>query len=193
MADSRHERSKFSISDQVLEDLRRLAPDPQFTVPDLEGTVEGWRAWGVPITVGEGVPRLYSVTHSNYYWAPRKRAQAQCLRGSRPKGLTTCKGVECPNEQCTCGFYSAKTFEHLQSMAYHRYHDVFHVVGRVANWGKVIEGSQGWRAQYAYPVELFVPFEAWRLAKPLGSLYGVPVSLKDILTEDQSTTTQEAR
>ena len=30
------------------------------------------------------------------------------------------------------------------------------VVGRVKMWGKVIPGEHGWRAQYAYPAELFI-------------------------------------
>jgi hypothetical protein len=31
------------------------------------------------------------------------------------------------------------------------------VIGRVALWGDVVEGSAGWRASHAYPTELFVP------------------------------------
>ena len=52
-------------------------------------------------------------------------------------------------------------------------------------WGKVIVTERGWRAEYAYPKELFVPAEAsWEnavtsLAAYVHDLrqYGVPVSV----------------
>ena len=107
-------------------------------------------------------------------------------------GSVLCKGMSPPREQCSCGFYSAKSLAHLMSMHYHVYdadmNGMFHIVGRVANWGKVIEGSQGWRSQYAYPLELFVPYEAWRLMEPLSKIYGVPAQLKNTL---ESTHTEE--
>lgn len=185
---SRRDPSPQRIADQVIDDLRRLVPDPDFVVPDVVGVVEGWRAWAVD---GRDrlMPRMYSVTQSQYYWAPRKQAQAQCLRG-RVNDL--CKGQPPPREACTCGFYSAKSLTHLQGMGYNGYNadanGRFKIIGRVANWGTVIEGKQGWRSQFSYPLELFVPFEAWRLMEPLTRLYGVPASLMNHLstTEEQA-------
>lgn len=148
-------------------------PDPDFEAPDLAGTVEGWRAWQVPVKVPPfGVsPKLHSVTYGSYYWTPRQAMIADC---------NSC-GDDAPGENCHCGFYSAKTFDHLMGMSYHWYDaendGMFKVVGQVANWGKVIEGSQGWRSRFSYPVQLWIPFEAWRLAKPLSTGYGVPVKL----------------
>jgi hypothetical protein len=158
-------------------DPERFAPDPNFKAPDILGTVEGWRAWGVPKELPAfGVaPKLYSVTHARFFWSPRKAALADCRH---------C-GDDVPGEHCSCGFYSAKSYEHLMSMGYHHYDaengGYFHVVGKVANWGKVIEASQGWRAAKSYPVHLYVPYEAWHLAGPLRDAYGVPVNLKNIL------------
>lgn len=155
-----------------------------FQAPDLIGTVEGWRAWGVPVKLpryGTSV-KLYSVTYREYFWKPRQTMEAKC----QGNPLECIKGGRVPGESCSCGFYSAKTLHHLMSMNYHLYDaeekGYFHVVGQVANWGKVIEGTQGWRAQKSYPVKLFLPFEASHLAKPLADSYGVPVSLKNILT-----------
>jgi len=148
----------------------------EFRVPDIAGTVEGWRAWGVPANRPSfgTLPKLYSVSHNRYFWKPKEFARATCRRCN-----------ETPGENCTCGFYSAKTLDHLMGMSYHQYDaeagGYFHVVGQVANWGKVVEGSQGWRAEKSYPVHLYVPYEAWPLAKPLSENYGVPVSLKNIL------------
>lgn len=152
-------------------------PDPNFTVPDLVGTVEGWRAWGVSMELPRYnlPPKLQSVTATEHYWAPRQVMTATCTQG--------CEDI--PNESCTCGCYSAKTLQHLLGMHYHLYkveHGYTRVIGRVANWGKVIEGSQGWRAQHSYPIDLYVPFvAASKLAVPLGKAYGVPVRLLNTL------------
>jgi len=148
----------------------------EFEVPDIVGHVEGWRAWNVdrePPAFGT-TPKLYSATYG-YYWTPRVRARAECNRGGDD---------HVPGEQCSCGFYAAKTLPHLRSMGYSSYHEEgpqVTIVGQLAMWGKVIEGTQGWRSEYAYPVKLFVPFEAWRLAKPVAKAYGVPVELLNLL------------
>lgn len=157
------------------------APDENFRIPDLAEAVEGWRAWGVPVEpplYGQ-LPKLYSVSHIEYFWVPQREMIAECTKEN------PCPVDDLPGEKCGCGFYSAKTLEHLMSMGYHQYdaemRGMFHVVGRVANWGKVIPATQGWRAQKSYPVELFVPFEAHRLVKGLKEAYRVPVRLKNIL------------
>ena len=179
-------------------DPRRL-PDPSFRVPDLVNAVEGWRAWGIRKDAEPyGLPpKLWSVTYGEYYWTPRRAMEAHCTHGSRglpgqrtkwERRSDSCEldgGPGVPGEHCTCGFYSAKTLEHLMSMRYHLYDadesGMFHVVGQVANWGKVIVGTQGWRAQFAYPVRLYLPYEAAHLGKALQAAYGVPVQLKNIL------------
>ena len=168
-------------------------PDPNFVVPDLTEAIEGWRAWRVKATppMYGTTPKLYSVSHSGYYWTPRRRSQARC--GNAPAGRCYMNppgdimGVSrLPGERCSCGFYTAGTLEHLLTMAYPGYHEESGevcVIGRVANWGKVIECATGWRSEFAYPVELFVPYETWQLAKPLAHGYGVKVRLKNWLTE----------
>jgi hypothetical protein len=60
---------------------------------------------------------------------------------------------EAPQTNCTCGIYAAKTFHHLCSAGYDRYG----VHGEVNLWGKVIEHERGWRAELAYPKNLFLP------------------------------------
>lgn len=156
--------------------------DAGFSAPDVIGTVEGWRAWSVkrePPPFGT-VPKLRSATY-NYWWTPRVKARAEC---SHCTNEDPASDNHVPGTQCTCGFYSAKTLEHLREMGYHSYDqgsDTVSVVGQLANWGRVIEGSQGWRAEFAYPAVLFAPFEAWKLAKPLQRAYGVPVKLLNLL------------
>lgn len=148
--------------------------DEKFTAPDEMGCVEGWRAWRVDRELPDfGLPpKLHSVTYG-YYWSPRVKARAECHK---------C-GPDVPGEHCTCGFYSAKTLDHLRSMGYHTYGDVGQVcvVGRLACWGKVVEGQQGWRTAFAYPAAIYVPFEYFRLAKPLAKAYGSQVKLLNLL------------
>jgi hypothetical protein len=157
--------------------LRGLAAE-EFRIPDVVGTVGGWRAWNVkrqPPMYGNA-PRLESATYA-YYWAPRVAARAEC---SKDPGHV-------PGEDCSCGFYSAKTLAHLREMGYSEYDEngeYVTVVGEMAQWGKVIEGSQGWRAEYAYPSTIYVPFEAWRLAAPISRAYGIPTKLLNLLDPD---------
>jgi hypothetical protein len=155
-------------------ELPPLDDATKMLIPDIAGTVGGWRAWGVDEATDGGPPLLRSVTHSNYVWAPREVQTAVCR-----------KGHVSPDESCTCGNYSAKTYEHLMSMSYHQYDadnwGYYSAVGEVANWGKVVEGSQGWRAQHSYPRVIYVPFEAWHIALALQEAYGVPVKLKNFL------------
>lgn len=163
--------------------LDRLAVDSGFEAPDLIGTVEGWRTWQVdPAPRVYGLPpRLGSVWHKSYEWKPRRMNTAECSK---------C-GNDVPGENCQCGFYSAKTLAHLQSMRYigEISTDGFcPVVGQLANWGHVVEGSQGWRSQHAYPVTFYLPFEFWRLAKSLSDGWGVPVKLMNVLPK---TTTED--
>lgn len=156
-------------------DPKKVVPDPDFEVPDLIGTVEGWRAWKVAreLPLYNTAPKLYSATAKLYYWIPRQRMEAECKK-TRPCSET----VGVPGENCRCGFYSAKNLDHLKDMGYERRgvnRNTITVVGRIANWGKVIEGSQGWRSQYAYPIEIFVPFQALGLGRAISEAYGVPV------------------
>jgi hypothetical protein len=170
-------------------------PDPKFEVADIMGVEIGWRAWAIDEELPAfGVsPKLWSATQ-HFYWTPRKRSEAICSKPNscsrvqqhkdRRSGETFEFSIGVPGENCGCGFYSAKDFNHLQSMGYHQYYEGmggFKIVGKVANWGKVIECDLGWRAQYSYPVKLFCPIEAQHLAIPLKQAYGVPVVLRDIL------------
>jgi hypothetical protein len=167
-----------------------------YVVPDVIGAAEGWRSFRVPCEPPRygASPRLYSVSHSSYYWKPREVNVASCrrhnsgqMRSSGPGGFVRGYHVP-PGENCTCGLYSARTLPHLLSMGYHTYapeNGDFCVIGRVANWGKVVQGSQGWRAEKSYPLELWVPFEMGAtLGLKIRETYGVPVLLKNILSPD---------
>lgn len=148
--------------------------------PDFFEPMIGWRAWKVDANYreGESLPLLHSVTYGDYAWEPGQPVEAVCPSGH--KGGPPCEG------NCSCGLYAAKTYKHLMGMGYPSYDAAtgkFCVVGEVSLWGKIVEGTQGWRAQVGYPRKLYVPFEAWRLAKPLHDAYGVPVKMQNFLKD----------
>lgn len=138
-------------------------------VPDVIGEVIGWRVWRV-LRINQGKElRLQSLgaggpTHAAV-WTPGKIMEAFCSKNHTP-----------PDENCSCGFYAASTREHLLSMHYHsgfNYEDTNDalVIGEVAMQGKIIPGTQGWRAQRVRPFRVFVLPSRWKVVKPLQAAY----------------------
>lgn len=167
-------------SDDGWEILEGLVGDIDITIPDEIGVVEGWRAWSVQAG-SDGPPLLQSVTYSGAHWTPRQVTVATCaVGGGRANGGRGKPKHEVPDEHCRCGLYAAKNRDHLLGMHYPSYDaetGLWTVIGKVALWGKVIEGSQGWRAGKGYPQELYVPYEAVSdLAEPLERAYGIEVA-----------------
>lgn len=146
-----------------------VAPDlPEFELPDYTEVMVGWRAW--QIVMRAGVPLVQSIT-GRLVWPARQRVEAYCRK---PHAV--------PFRGCMCGLYSAKTREHLMDLGYNGYSDPnTRAIGTVSLWGKVIEGDQGWRAEFAYPREMYVAYEAYELAAGLQDAYGVPVRLQNVL------------
>jgi len=150
--------------------------------PDYIEPVIGWRVWRTR-TSNDGTA-LVSAFH-DHRWPFRQHADAVCHAFKLPwrnRHLA-------PEEGCRCGIYgvAAETFAQGSSSlgppgVY------FPVLGPVAMWGKVVVTRHGWRAEFAYPQQLFVPVlgrrrhAARRLADNLAS-YGVPVHLLDTPAE----------
>lgn len=139
-------------------------------VPDVVGEVIAFRSWYVQQEKDEAI--LVSLNDKTP-WTPGQFLIARC---------TVHNVEEIPVKTHTCGIYAAKDREHLVAMRYNRYdlnRDV--VIGEVALSGKIIPGTQGWRAQKARPVKLFVPYEKWRLVDALERTYNIPVELSNTL------------
>lgn len=150
-------------------------------VPDYAEVMVGWRAWQVRVEPEPGEEGLlWSVTHPEFGpWVPREPMIAECPRaGNVPTH-------EPPVPHCKCGVYAARNRSHLVRLRYHRFDTErrphWCVIGTVSLYGGVIPGSQGWKAGKAYPREILVPHEAWRIAKPITEKYGVPVRLENTL------------
>jgi hypothetical protein len=168
-----------------------LQDEPGIVVPEAtseEGIVKGWRSWSLDVTsIGPDRPLLRSVTHSEVVWPPREEVVARCRKTPGPtgSGRPSSEAHPIPVPDCDCGLYAARTRKHLLSMSYHTYDGeldgMYCVIGLVLMWGNVIPGTQGWRAEKAYPHKLYVPFEAYKYARALKETYGVKVKLDNFL------------
>lgn len=120
------------------------------------GPILAARAWSV-----RG-GRLWS-TSAPTPWPIREALEARCLSPgnllSRRRG-----NHEAPVRTCNCGIWGMADPADLPPGGA--------AVGAVKLWGRVIEGTKGWRAQFAYPAALVGdPLELG----PLALAYGVPV------------------
>ncbi|GLZ49012.1 hypothetical protein Acsp06_51970 [Actinomycetospora sp. NBRC 106375] len=107
--------------------------------PDLASPVAGWRLWH--LGQDHDGPLLVSPLRP-LAWSPRRAVTATCPTGCR----------EPPTWHCTCGLYAAADLDAVAG-----YVGAPAVVGCTALWGRVVEGTAGWRAARAYPLVLFVP------------------------------------
>ena len=117
-------------------------------------------------------------------WHPGQPLAARC-RASAVVGPIVGRSKahdshDAPQANCTCGVYAAKSLEHLRKNGYDR----CGIYGEVCLWGTVVEHERGWRAQLAYPKNLFLspdalPFtlaEIWPRLQVL-TLYGSDISV----------------
>jgi hypothetical protein len=91
-----------------------------------------------------------------------------------------------PHVGCSCGIYALKDLgQELQGYVRptptspNRYGaigepGVVPAVTQLAMWGKVIQGTTGYKAQYAYPIMIYVPDK--ETAEVIGDAYGVPTN-----------------
>jgi hypothetical protein len=98
-------------------------------------------------------------------WEPAVPFVASCSGGHRSRWAPWRKPSNdhlAPELECRCGIYglrsAAAARSYLERPPLLCRDD--RVIGRVALWGSVVEGSCGWRASHAYPMELFVPMAA---------------------------------
>ncbi|MBZ5661702.1 MAG: hypothetical protein LAO08_14950 [Acidobacteriia bacterium] len=121
-------------------------------IPDYISPIVGYRVWRWKAT---GLQSLNGVP-----WLPGRPLVAGC---GPPAGGTIVGRAdavhgadELPHSDCTCGVYAAKNLEHLRQIGYAQRG----IHGEVYLWGTVVEHKLGWRAQFAYPKNLFLPPDA---------------------------------
>jgi hypothetical protein len=130
-----------------------------FAVPDFIEPLEAWRVWRV--CTHDGRVALHSA-FADAPWEPGVPLAATCVKQHRslrrPWRMERSRH-DAPDMGCTCGIYGVRSLAaarwYLESQATLSPAD--RVIGRVALWGDVVVSQWGWRASFAYPLELFVP------------------------------------
>ena len=155
-------------------------------IPDVAGYAVGWRIW---TSEKPPLPACLSSLRGTR-WPHRTPLIAGCrtkdvLPSFDPQYRTRLHDT--PDESCTCGIYAVRTEEQLVSehvglttsalimrqMASE--FPVNHIIGKVALWGKVIEYTDEFRAEYAYTLELWAFETPQAVVSDLHLGYGVPV------------------
>ena len=137
----------------------RMIPAPEKPMPDYVQAITGWRAWGVKL-MPEGL-RLKSLGQDDL-WEPRQPKHATCRARRFPIGsfsaffdLESEMGSHAaPEFNCSCGVWAFKDKPTLVAALAN--YDNIAIIGQVALWGKVVETQNGWRAETAYPLELWL-------------------------------------
>ena len=119
------------------------------SIPDYISPIVGYRVWQ---WVAAGLKSL-----NGEPWSPGKPLAAACRASNRRTTVGRAEAVhdanDVPQEKCRCGVYASKSLEHLRTTGYERYG----ICGEVNLWGTVVEHEQGFRAQFAYPKNLYLP------------------------------------
>lgn len=143
-------------------------------VPDAIEPAVGYRVWLVKYN------RLYSFAFKDSVWVPEEAYEAKC--DLNREHVPPVKG-------CRCGLYAAATFNRLFDLGYTKesgsgllsvHKGEVTIAGEVKLWGKIIPGSEGWRAQFAYPKKLLVPYSRAKIARQLSETYNVPFKLYNL-------------
>jgi hypothetical protein len=130
-----------------------------------------WLIWKGP----QGI-RLGSMPRQEYLWPPGWATPARCLSSY------VCDSS--PGEGCTCGYYGLRADAFGADML-KREHAPAAALGKVKLWGKVVVCERGWRSEFAYPSELYLPRDApWLtdIQKRASDLrdYGVTVAIEAV-------------
>jgi hypothetical protein len=132
-------------------------------VPDLPNPILGWRTW----RVGRRAQRRADLIAplAGLTWPARQPMIAACGTAHAP-----------PGDRCRCGLYAVTDPGTLEwGPSDHE------VLGVVALWGQVLEGTRGWRASHGYPrFVLTGPAVPGEQRAALARRYGVPVHRSDL-------------
>src|SRR3990167_116323 len=128
-------------------------PDPRPTPPLAKqlvaGPTVGWRWWNA--TMDATGAWLHPLGVQQPAWPAGRPAKAICTQGAPAYGGGR---HDVPQAGCSCGFWAFKSDREVPSSYIKP--DRTLVRGTVALWGRVIEHQEGYSAEYAYPVTLWL-------------------------------------
>ena len=182
---------------------RRVDEPKSIQVTDSLSCIVGWRAWrlwpdfeqvkSMPHMRDDLPLLLRAVAYHNTYPVMEKmtaiclcaqnavNARAIFINGT--PSMANPAGIEdfapqhvAPDWNCNCGIWAFKTLDHLMAVLGQHHYGKLPVLGTVNMWGRVIETENGFRAQYAYPKELWLVDPA---VERVGGLYKVPIRTAD--------------
>jgi hypothetical protein len=151
-------------------------------IPDYCEALTAWRVWDVyanGLLTGQAVHEP---------WPPYEPLRATCANvqhdGAKAH-LRDGRYLPAPRRRCNCGIHTHKTEPQVLARIL-RDHGLFspyerpdgRVWGTVKIWGRIVEHTEGYRAEYAYPGTLWC--EDAKLAPIIAALYGVPCVVKAI-------------
>lgn len=119
--------------------VEQETPSFSETSPDYTHYLTGYRCWDL---VRSGLASIGNETQ----WPKMKALEAVCRND---------EDHDAPDLECDCGIWAFKTLSGLVD-ALDQYSENGKIIGQVALWGNVVETEHGWRAQYAYPLELWI-------------------------------------
>jgi hypothetical protein len=169
----------------VLGVLQLLTDVMRFTVPDFIEPLEAWRVWRV--STHDGRVTLHSA-FADAPWEPGVPLSATCVkqhRSRRRPWRMESSRHNAPEFGCTCGIHGVRSFAaarwYLEGQPAASQGD--RVIGRVALWGDVVVSQWGWRASFAYPLELFVPMP---MLAQRGLARGIRSQIDEVVLELES-------
>jgi hypothetical protein len=131
------EDNPSSPSEQSADNMVQANTSGDYGVPDYVEPMYAWRSWVLRRETVFG-----SVTIMQAKWRPGEIMRATCAEKY---------GHKAPEASCRCGIYAVKTPDQPWGYISDYVRERYTVMSIVALWGKVIEGPQGWRAEFCYP------------------------------------------
>ena len=111
--------------------------------------VQGWRMW-----------TLRGNNLVGNFGQPWRTGQIEAIHASDLRGSTH-REHDAPDPDCRCGVNAYDTWERLVSRESTDHHEA--VIGLIDMWGKVIQHEQGYRAQHAKIMRLWVVLDPERM------------------------------
>lgn len=145
----------------------------------------GWRCWRVDET---GYLRPLVWVGGPFVWPAGKRCVAKCPHRHVPPCPTEMRFGREAGERgyydtgCKCGLHAWKE-KRVALLDWHSHHPCsqpfptksWMCVGRVSLWGHVREHERGWRAEFAYPYDIYMCDHGMERADMVARRYGVEV------------------